>query len=595
MGSRLNPVLGGQIPVSEAKSDVGVLYVPGVGPDDPSEDLQRVADTVALWLDDWLSEGSGAAARTGLPNDVDWARSQTTADSEQPAHTVLSASLGTVGQRTRLTIAVSRWQSTLGKPTRRTVATWLIRLMPMLVLEHFHAALFQAAALGRSRRLRRLARVVVSLAAFLAALPLAAVLLTVLLVIVGISYLPLPGVGAVARAAETWFARMFGYSLALSESPTRFLSAVDVAATELSWLADRCCRVVVVGFSQGAVVAHEVIRRRAPVNLALLATVGSALRTFYEMPLLASGRSTYWRTLGTIVVAFPFIAIYCVTLPILIFSHRPANIGGLLGSMGALLLMALYGSVGLALLADALRAGRPLRAAHRLRLPGAGERFTWVDYAATADPIPQGALIEDVDAARFGGWPAFMSVSNEAALWRDHHLYWANRDEFLPDLIGRILAAGGVDVCQSGDDELLERCSATTCCQSHRTKPRPADRCGDGRCYRHTASQHLDAPRYGPAQGHAGSAAAHGRHNAQAVRTPVPRSTVGCSAHRAACLGRAVHRSAIRRTPFVAGMASSGRAPVVRAAALRYRRAEPSGVLLADRSDRRSPSVGCDR
>ena len=441
----------------EAKSDVGVLYVPGVGPDDPTEDLQRLADTVALWLDDWLSEGSGAAARTGLPNDVDWVRSHITADSEQPAHTVLSAPLGTVGERIRLTIAVSRWQSTLGKPGRRTVAIWLIWLMPMLVLEHFHAALFQAAAVGRSRRVGRLARVVVSLAAFLAALPLAAVLLTVLLVIAGISYLPLPGVGAVARAAETWLARKFGYSLALSESPTRLLSAVDVAATELGWLADRCCRVVVVGFSQGTVVAHEVIRRRAPVNLALFATVGSALRTFYEMPLLASGRSTYWRTLGNIVVVFPFIAINCVMLPILVFSHRPANIGELFGSMGVLLLMALYGSVGLALLADVLRAGRPLRAAHRLRLPGAGQRFTWVEYAATADPIPQGALIEDIDAARFGGWPVFMSVSNEAALWRDHRLYWANRDEFLPDLIRRILTAGGVDVCQPGDDELLER------------------------------------------------------------------------------------------------------------------------------------------
>ena len=222
-------------------------------------------------------------------------------------------------------------------------------------------------------------------------------------------------------------------------------------------MADRCRRVVVVGFSQGAVVAHEVIRRRAPANLALLATVGSALRTFYEMPLLASGRSTYWRTLGNIVVVFPFIAVYCVMLPILAFSHRPANMGQLFGSMGVLLLLVLYGSVGLALLADVLHAGRPLRAAHRLRLPGAGERFTWVEYAATADPVPQGALIEDVDAARFGGWPVFMSVSNEAALWRDHHLYWANRDEFLPDLIRRILTVGGVDVCQPGDDELLER------------------------------------------------------------------------------------------------------------------------------------------
>ena len=47
------------------------------------------------------------------------------------------------------------------------------------------------------------------------------------------------------------------------------------------------------------------------LNLATSATVGSALRTFYEMPLLASGRSTYWRTLGNIVVVFPFIAVYC--------------------------------------------------------------------------------------------------------------------------------------------------------------------------------------------------------------------------------------------------------------------------------------------
>jgi hypothetical protein len=444
-----NPLGGALMGSREGELDVGVLYLPGVGRDGRAEDLRRLTDSIAVWLDDWLTEGRGAAARTGLPHVVTWSNARLNADGEEPAHTVLSVPVGTGSEPVSVAIAASGWRAGLGEPDRGVVAGWLIRLLPMLVLEHFHAALFREAAPGRPRLVRLLVRAM-SVVVFLAAVPLATLLLSALLLIALLSRLPLPGLGTLALALETRLAARFGYSLALSGSPTRFLSAVEAASAELDWLAGRCRRVVMLGFSQGAVVAHEVARRRPPENLALLATVGSALRTFYEMPNLAVGRSSSWRTLGNIAVTFPFVAFYVIPAITIIFIN-PLSFGGL----SAVALLALWSSIVLALMLDALRAGRPLRAARRLRLPGAGDRFSWIDYVATADPVPQGALVEAHDAAQFGGWPTFVPVSNEAAVWRDHKLYWANREEFLADLIRRVLAAGGVELTRPAEAELL--------------------------------------------------------------------------------------------------------------------------------------------
>ena len=445
--------------MSQDGYDIGVLYLPGIDPRASGEDLRRLVDVVALWLDDWLSEGRSAGFHTGLPHEVTWSRTCLTPEEEQPAHVVLSVPAGPEGAPVSLVIATSAWRDALGEPTRQALASWLIRLLPMLVIEYFHGMLFRASATGRTHRGMWLSRVVVALLTFLVAVPVAALLAPLLLLVAVVSRLPLPGVGALAGAIETRLARLFGHSLVLSESGTRFLSAVDVTGTNLDWLAGRCRRVVVLGFAQGAVIGHEVVRRRTPTNLALLVTVGSALRTFYEMPFLATGRSPAWRTLGNILGALPFIGIYCVVIPVAVIASFATefNVRNVFTGLGALLPVALYGSVGLSLLFDATRAGRPLSAAAQLRLPGAGELFTWLDYASTADPVPQGALVEGADAARFGGWPVSVAVSNEAALWRDHSLYWANRDEFLTHLIVTIFGVADIDVRQPGDADLIAR------------------------------------------------------------------------------------------------------------------------------------------
>jgi hypothetical protein len=51
--------------VSERAYDIGVLYIPGIGPNDATEDLRRLTDAIGLWLDDWLSEGARQRSSPG--------------------------------------------------------------------------------------------------------------------------------------------------------------------------------------------------------------------------------------------------------------------------------------------------------------------------------------------------------------------------------------------------------------------------------------------------------------------------------------------------------------------------------------------------
>jgi hypothetical protein len=54
----------------------------------------------------------------------------------------------------------------------------------------------------------------------------------------------------------------------------------------------------------------------------------------------------------------------------------------------------------------------------------------WRDYAASADPVPNGALLDEQCP-----FPEHRTVHNRGSLLRDHTTYWTNRDEFVVEVV----------------------------------------------------------------------------------------------------------------------------------------------------------------
>jgi hypothetical protein len=57
----------------------------------------------------------------------------------------------------------------------------------------------------------------------------------------------------------------------------------------------------------------------------------------------------------------------------------------------------------------------------------------WRDHAASADPVPNGALLDE-----HGPFPKHVTVHDHESLLRDHTTYWTNRDEFVTEVVRRL-------------------------------------------------------------------------------------------------------------------------------------------------------------
>jgi hypothetical protein len=79
----------------------------------------------------------------------------------------------------------------------------------------------------------------------------------------------------------------------------------------------------------------------------------------------------------------------------------------------------------------------------------------WRDYAASADPVPNGALLDEQSP-----FPEHVTVHNHGSLLRDHTTYWSNRDEFVTEVVRRLAELDplvGPDLAGHDDDFAFAR------------------------------------------------------------------------------------------------------------------------------------------
>jgi hypothetical protein len=278
-------------PAVEDRSTLGVLVVHGIGRQRQGVTMERWANALQAWLDPWVRRGEAGEER------VRFAASEVRPGPGVAAHAVLDVD----GQR--WTVAECWWGEVSYAPAPSTVGLWALglgtRLIQRYVQRHQPAPPGGAPADGAEGEFGGLASMaigtsslyyilipvyVLTLVVLFAGMVVANVLLLAVVALLLVSGL-LPGpLKKPAANAALALADSLGDAYLLKRNPSSRAAMGTRFDRELTWLRGRCDRVVVVAHSQGAVIAHDVLRRRPAEDVAHLVTIGAGLRPLADGP-----------------------------------------------------------------------------------------------------------------------------------------------------------------------------------------------------------------------------------------------------------------------------------------------------------------------
>jgi hypothetical protein len=516
--------------------DLGVLLVPGIGERRQGTTLLRWGGALQRWLDQWLWRATVPSVERGI---VVQQSERRPSPSDVPAHATLALAAD-AGKRLWL-FAEAWWISEVSPLRFREVVRWVVPLLPSLASEYSVAATPKVdpedppPTLGSrgSRWVERasfsgliwlfapilpilLGALIIVSAVFLIALPPAA-----LLAGLGVVLLErLPIVGQWIDSLTSRLARgVTGDYHLFSHDAFARAAMIDHIRRDVEWLRTRGCkRVVIVAYSQGAILCHDMLNSappKAPVDL--LITVGSgihrvdSLRRLYRTGRLHHAGAGFGAlamlSIGMLLVVgqlgSPALGLWAwsgfaliVLGALLPGMHSPAIQADLAGahqpSSTLMLMRSLFMGVGAAVLLavglvtggwdgarlvlgatlinlgvtgysrnDRMVAERSLARPYWLALPRTAVK-RWIDYYATADPVPNGSLrtwTEDVRPKEGEAvHPEPRCVHNLRSIRADHFQYLGNMDEFVPQL-ALDLAGDGLNLgpLKSREDLLRQR------------------------------------------------------------------------------------------------------------------------------------------
>jgi hypothetical protein len=470
--------------------DLGVLFVHGIGEQERGSTLVQFGEPVYRWLDQWLLNINGSWAHTGLrfAQYREWSDRQFEArkttwtldsyadyyetlrrtvvrlpvgdpvdgaprldeitndvagnilaarvtlrdadaraeDDAAPSHARMELhAVATDGEphTSSWLIAESWWAQTFFEPSSRELTRWLLTIIPWTLGAHFGTRARRALDRLRSAE-HATARARAALDAFLnvtlliASLPLAAVAETAVVLVILFSLIPIPKVRAVPIALERLLARTLGDSLVLVSSPLQEAAIVARVQRDVAWLAERCRSVAVVAHSQGAAVAHRALRHHRSPKVHLLVTFGSGLRKLEEMDERTRTGDGFFGPAYLTLASMALIAYSAWSA--LIWQRGWEPVTASVGALLFLFMLAFY-----------------LHRTYAIDLSWFASMFKqqglwWIDYHATADPVPNGSLRDhepDVDG------PHAVPVCNERSFLRDHTTYWQNLEEFVGPVV----------------------------------------------------------------------------------------------------------------------------------------------------------------
>lgn len=270
-------------------TSVGILFIHGIGNQQRGDTLLHFGEPVIRWINSWL-EGSSA---TGTEVRIIDASLRQADDPVAPAHALLriryrDPQVSEEQDRNRhWLMAESNWAETFVPPSYAQVAKWSVQLFPWAVASHFGEQMqrrMRAAEIS-GQGLAKLARStgnLVSASLFLAlGLCLTPVIVALMLLMLILGLVPISWIRSAVGSFQRMLASVIGDSFTLLDNEIQAAAIVGRVRRDMLWLSKRCNKVALVAHSQGAAIAHEVIRSLSEEGLdppELLITFGSGLK-----------------------------------------------------------------------------------------------------------------------------------------------------------------------------------------------------------------------------------------------------------------------------------------------------------------------------
>ncbi len=294
--------------IPDEQFDLGVLLVHGIGESTQGQTLLGFGEPLLDNLRELLLPPSGGgptnasasvrAAWLTAPEDGGPARAEVQIDGISARGSGPGSPL-----RSRWLLAEGWWAETFPTPTYREFLSWALGVLPATLLVHFDRR-FRRASFALSRALSGHIEVLDALRAAVStmregltvalALALTPLALLVILLILVVGALPFASMHKLAANAQRLLAATVGDSYVfMHQSITRATICARVRR-RLEWLSARCNRIAVVAHSQGAAVAHRVLRDPVTAPCDLLITFGSGLSKLTEIERGAQRHAQGW-------------------------------------------------------------------------------------------------------------------------------------------------------------------------------------------------------------------------------------------------------------------------------------------------------------
>lgn len=390
-----------------ARSDVGVLFVHGIGEQAKGQTLARFADPVLKLILSWAVAGTETTAElTG--------GSTSSSANADPAAATLTVTHA--GSSKRIEFAESWWAASFAPGGYTRTAFWGIRFV-WRVINRLRAGSRAASAFTRASLLDAVQSTSLLSAGISVWGAFGGLFIAISVGVIGVDLLLLAGVTTAAAGLVALFvmrllpgqgeraarlqlrvANSLGDAQVFLNSPSTAQAMISQVTADLAWLQNRCDRLVVIAHSQGTVVAHSALTSSncPPLHVAAFCTAGSAL-TIFNTPSIAAQQ-------------VPMDAEHFFPV------QRDAD----------------------RLLRENLRTqaywtGQARR--FRSLYPGA----RWQNYWSACDPVPAGPF----SVRAVPGLEEFQ-IQNTGSFLRDHTAYSKNGPQFVASLTEVILAAAGL-------------------------------------------------------------------------------------------------------------------------------------------------------
>ncbi len=425
----------------EFRYDLGILFVHGIGQQVQGDTLVRFGEPIQQWLQRWLSQKSEPADLTNAAI-VEAAFNRADNPERGPAHATLQIEGESSGQdfSSRWLFSESWWANTFLSPRFSDIATWGFQILPWSMSTHFATRARRVwKRFGVVKSFRRLGvglRLMLEIFSFFLALMLFPVFVSLLMLILIIGALPIPRVRAFAAQLQQLLARTLGDSYVLIASPIQEAVIVGKVEEDLRWLLGQGCRrIAVVAHSQGSAVAHAALKNvlaKYEDDMAFVVTdetnvlfvsVGSGLNKLSEIRDIrgkSDPKSLWYAPMGFLLSA--------LSLPEAIASIQYDEINVIAGIFSTFGIGFLVRGISLA-----FEQFRPSPDALKFNSKW---RVNWLDFHASADPVPNGPMYDSDELTR--EVMDSRKVYNKSSVLFDHTTYWKNEDQFVAQLTGAL-------------------------------------------------------------------------------------------------------------------------------------------------------------